>query len=113
MIVENDGQDFLVARMMAATANQGHARRSGLGNKIFTQWLFCYEEGGRAACSVECDGGRFIVTRQTPDSLTFQTDYLMVGDSEECGGAIDLAEVPRTPVKYRLDLVSDSTCDGL
>lgn len=113
MIVERDGQGNSVARMLVAAANQGHARRAGLGNRLFRQWLFCWDENGRATCGVECDGGTFTVTRDTGNSLTFRTDYLVVGETEECGGVLDLAEIPGKPVKYRLDLVSDSTCDGL
>jgi len=114
MIVERDqyGQD--AARMMVFTANQGHVQNSGQGHQVFTQFLFCFDEaGGKARCSVECDGGGFVVTRDTGKSLTFQTKNLWVGETDECGGAVDLAEIPGKPVKYRLDRVSDSACDGL
>ena len=113
MIVEKDASGYTFARMLVGTANQGHVKRAGLGGQVFKQWLSCWEDGGRAMCGVDCDGGNFRVTKQSGSSLTFQTDYLMVGDTGECGGAIDLAEVPGKPVKYRLDVVSESACDGL
>ena len=100
--------------MVVNSANQGHAKRSGLGGQEFNQWLICFSDDGTDACAVECDGGSFKVTKQTSDAITFRTSYLLVGDNEEqCGGALDLAEFPNTPVSYRLDLVSDSACDGL
>ena len=84
-----------------------------MGDRIFNQWLGCFDDGGRTICAVDCDGGNFMLTRRTSDSLTIQTKYLMVGETGECGGAIDLAEKPMTSVKYRLDVVPDGTCDGL
>ena len=112
MLVEKGQDGSTSARIRVASANQGHARRSGFGNHIFDQWLFCYDDNGGIACSADCDGGRFILTRQTQTSITFSTRYLMVGEQDDCGGALDLAEVPGQPVKYRLDRVSDSACDG-
>lgn len=113
MVVEKDSYGDTVARMLVASANQGHAKLNTRGGRLFEQWLFCYKENGRTACAADCDGGRFFVTRQTRDSLTFETKYLMVGENEDCGGALDLAEIAGKSVKYRLDRVSDSACDGL
>ncbi len=113
MIVEKDAQGYTVARMLVATANQGYVRATKQGGQLFKQWLGCWQDGARAFCAVDCDGGNFTVTRDTGTSITFQTTYLMVGETDDCGGAIDLAEIPGKPVKYRLDLVSDSACDGL
>ena len=53
-------------------------------------------------CSVDCDGGFFEVTRDTGDSIDLTLTYLWVGDTEECGGAVDIAEVSGEPVVYRL-----------
>ncbi|MCP3971522.1 MAG: hypothetical protein GY717_14635 [Rhodobacteraceae bacterium] len=113
MIVEHDQYGHDVARMRVYTANQGHVRRSGHGHRVFDQFLFCWDDGRRARCGVECDGGGFVMTRYTGKSLTFETRNLWIGDTDECGGAIDLAEIPGRAVKYRLDRVSASICHGL
>ena len=94
-------------------ANQGHVRRAGLGAPRLGQSLICFGDADGAGCSVECDGGWFTVTRSTPESLTIETEYLMVGDTEGCGGAVDLAEKPGRPVKYRLDRADPARCNGL
>ncbi|WP_136443108.1 hypothetical protein [Pacificoceanicola onchidii] len=94
-------------------ANQGHARRDDNAGRVMTQFLFCGSETDETVCQVECDGGSLFVTRQTGDSLTFRTRYLLVGNSEECGGQMDLAEVPGQWVSYRLNRVSTSVCEGM
>ena len=99
------------ARLWVNTARQGHARAEGLGGQRFAQVLECWDDAdGRGFCAVECDGGNFTVTKRDAKSLTFETKYLMVGDTEECGGAVDLAERPRELVTYRLNAAADAIC---
>ena len=98
------------ASMWVKTANQGHVAASGHGGQRFSQFLLCWSDNGVNACSVECDGGRMQVTKQDAKSLTFRTKYLLVGNTEECGGPVDLAEVQNQPVSYRLNRVSDAVC---
>ena len=113
MLVGQDVYGNKTVSMEVGFANQGHAGRSGHGGWAFDQYLSCWDDDGRTGCSVDCDGGAFTVTNLTGSSVTIQTDYLMIGDTEECGGAVDLAEIQGKPVRYRLDRVSDSVCDGL
>ena len=102
-----------VAGMEVLTANQGHAARDGLGGQRLTQFLICWENDGRRGCSVECDGGSFTITRDDGKRLAFRTDYLMVGDTEGCGGAMDIAEKDGQAVSYRLQRVSEARCAAI
>ncbi len=111
-IYDQDGGRF--ARMIVSFANQGHVRRDGHGAQVLDQFLLCFDESdGTPICAVECDGGSFRITRQDKTGLTFETDYLMVGNTEECGGLINLAEKPRESVKYRLGRVDPQNCQGM
>ena len=101
-----------VADMWVITANQGHVRQSGLGGHRLWQFLICGSDDGQPICGVECDGGRMEITRQDSKGLTFRTRYLLVGPTDQCGGAIDLAEVPGQAVSYRLNAVPETMCDG-
>lgn len=102
-----------IATMDVRAANQGHAKRNGHGDQSFAQFLICWEDGARRGCSVECDGGSFEITKESATSLTFRTDYLLVGETDDCGGALDLAEKQGQPVSYRLNRVDDAVCAGL
>ena len=94
------------------TADQGHARANGQGGQRFDQFLLCFiDSEGAPGCAVECDGGSFRITRDDGEVMDIRTDYLMVGDTEGCGGAIDLAEKPDQAVTYRLYRVGDDTCE--
>ncbi|MCK4713676.1 MAG: hypothetical protein KAT26_12440 [Marinosulfonomonas sp.] len=102
-----------IAEMRVLTANQGHVRQSGHGGQVFEQFLYCFDgmiTDGIWACGVECDGGRMEIIRDDGKILEFRTKYLMVGETEECGGAIDLAETENVLVVYRLQRVADSQC---
>lgn len=101
------------AGMEVISANQGHAARDGLGEQRFTQFLICWEDGGRRGCSVECDGGSLVITKDTHDELKFRTDYLMVGDAAECGGSLDLAEKVGKAVTYKLNRAPDHHCAAI
>ncbi len=109
--VFKDAYGDTVADLDAAVADQGHAAGSGLGGQVLGQALHCWESGGQTGCSVECDGGWFTVQRSDAESLTIRTEYLLIGDVEGCGGALDLAEVPGQPVSYRLDRIDDGYCE--
>jgi len=113
LLIRKDDYGETVASMRVLTANQGHVALSGHGNQLFDQFLICWADGARTGCSVECDGGRFEVTRDTGKALTFRTRNLWVGNTDECGGAIDLAERPGQPVSYRLNKVGASACSGM
>lgn len=76
-----------------------------------TQWLVCDQEGGAPRCAVECDGGSFVVSRDTFESIDIRTDYLLVGDGEGCGGMADLAEKGATTT-YRLFKSPPNGCPG-
>ncbi|MFY0623234.1 MAG: hypothetical protein JXQ89_16235 [Pelagimonas sp.] len=100
-------------KMQVIPANQGHVRGTGLAGQSLSQFLLCSQRGDTPVCQVECDGGSLELTKQDNTSLTFRTRYLMVGDNEECGGVMDLAEVQNQWVKYRLNRVQASACDGM
>lgn len=95
-------------------ADQGHAGRDGSGGRVLTQVLNCFKSlNGVPFCGVECDGGSFTTVRQDDAGLTLRTGYLMIGDTEGCGGVVDLAEVPWQSVSYRLDRVPATQCEGM
>ena len=89
--VFQDAYDGTVADLDVLFANQGHVAGSGFDGRIVGQALHCWESGGETGCSVDCDGGSFIVTKDDGAVLMFKTDGLMVGDTESCGGAVSLA----------------------
>jgi hypothetical protein len=99
-----------VARLEVVLADQGHAGRAGLGGAWMAQGLMCFEDAGRATCVVECDGGSFEVVAQADGRIDIRTRYLLVGTDDDCGGPVDLAEVPDTPVTYRLFRAPDTAC---
>lgn len=102
------------AQMDVRFANQGHVRRTGYGGQRLKQLLVCTEtSNGRQRCGVECDGGLMVVTRQDASGLTFETDYLVVGEAEQCGGAVDLAEKPGERVSYRLMRAQANVCSDM
>ncbi|MEO1140385.1 MAG: hypothetical protein AAFW87_13115 [Pseudomonadota bacterium] len=106
--------DLVFATIAATFADQGHAGRDGYGDQTLWQRLECLRDGqDRPFCGVECDGGTFAVTRQDAGGLTLRTEYLMIGDTEGCGGAVDLAEVPGQMVTYRLSRVDAARCEGM
>ncbi len=110
-----DDSTYLHARMQVLLANQGHVRAEGLGGETLDQFLICDAGNGKQApaCFVECDGGSMQITRNSDGVLEFRTDYLMVGDYDECGGATDLTEYQGKAVTYRLNQVNDAVCDDL
>lgn len=94
-------------------ARQGHVAGTPFAGQTLNQFLLCFDSRGRAGCAVECDGGSFSVVKDTAEAMTFETEFLLVGDNEECGGAVDMAEVPGQAVRYRLNKVAAAQCDGL
>ena len=102
-----------VAQMSVLTTNQGHVRASGNGNQLLDQFLYCFapRDGSKNwTCSVECDGGSMEIARADAKILLFRTDYLLVGDADQCGGPVDLAEKVNEKVTYKLMRVADSQC---
>lgn len=111
-IFRQDGGDT-AATMRVLTSDQGHVAQWGQGGQVFDQFLICWSEDGRDLCAVECDGGLMEIVRQDGRGLTFRTRYLMVGETGECGGAVDLAEVPGQPVSYKLYRADPADCAGM
>jgi len=97
-------------RITIWTANQGHARRDGQADQRFDSSLICWVDGGDTLCGIECDGGYGRVTT-SGDTLDLVTRRMWIGETEDCGGAIDLAERPETPVTYRMTRVADAACN--
>jgi len=104
----------LTANLSVYTANQGHVRGTNNAEQVLDQVLLCWQDEGRKnawSCSVECDGGMMEITRMDGKVLEFRTNYLMVGDTDRCGGAVDLAEHPGQSVTYRLYRAPDGECE--
>jgi len=100
------------ANMLVGFSNQGHVAKTKHAGRVLDQYLSCFEYDGRRGCSVACDGGSFTVTRDAGDSMTIETRYLMVGETDTCGGAVDLAEKPGQSVKYKLYRADASQCEA-
>ncbi|MEJ6397774.1 hypothetical protein [Yoonia sp. 208BN28-4] len=107
--------DDTFAVIEAQMTRQGHVAATPAAGQRITQGLFCFgpAQGRPAGCAVDCDGGSFEVARQSKQELVIRTSYLMMGDADNCNGATDLAEIPATPVSYRLNAVPMSVCEGL
>ena len=90
-------------------ADGGHVGALGLGGQHFDQSLFCYQDDP-VACAVDCDGGSFTVIREAGDVLDIRTETLTVGATEECGGAINIAERVGEPTIYRLYKSAPEAC---
>jgi hypothetical protein len=100
-------------RLSVTLADQGHVVADGMAGRSLGQGLFCLDGPGPLTCGVECDGGLLVVTRRDAGILEFRTDRLTVGDAEDCGGSVDLAERPGQPVTYRLFAAPMAACEGL
>lgn len=101
------------ARIEVVSANQGHARGAPWVGARLQQFLICGTESGAPHCQVECDGGRMEVTKQDAQGMVFRTRYMVVGNTGECGGVMDLAEYPGQWVSYRLYRTDDANCSGM
>lgn len=112
MKVHRDSYDDKVVDLDVFLADQGHVAQSGHGGQVLDQTLHCWQSDARTGCGVDCDGGSFRVLRNDDNSLLVETEYLMVGDTESCGGAVDLAEVQGQPVRYLLNRVDPDYCEG-
>lgn len=103
--------DETYAAISVTLTGQGHVAGTPLAGRTLDQGLTCWVDDTRAGCSVDCDGGWFEVTRNDGDVFELRTDYLLVGDVEGCGGAVDLSEGPGRPTTYRLMRVANAICD--
>lgn len=106
----NGDGSHVQGRLSLWTANQGHARRDGQGNQRFDSMVFCSTRDGQDVCGIECDGGGGRIT-VTGETLELTTSQMWIGEIEDCGGAIDLAERPGVPVTYRMARVADANCN--
>jgi len=98
--------------LQALMADEGPARRDGVGGMTLRATLFCDDAAGLGpGCSIECDGGR-LDTRLLPDGgLEITTEQQIVGLPETCGGAADLAWDGRTT--YHLAAMPAEACADL
>ncbi len=110
--VYEDENSNKLANMLVGFANQGHVAGTKHAGQVLDQFLLCFDYDSRKGCTVECDGGNFFVTRDTGEAMTIETDYLMVGATDSCGGAVDLAEKPGKAVKYKLNRVAAHQCEA-
>lgn len=101
------------ATIEVVPANQGHVRGQPWVGARLQQFLICGTETGAPFCQVECDGGRMEVTKQDGQGMVFRTRYMVVGNTSECGGVMDMAEVRGAYTSYRLYRVADSDCYGM
>ncbi|WP_299419441.1 hypothetical protein [uncultured Shimia sp.] len=110
--IYSDENQNKLANMLVGFTNQGHVAGTQHAGQVMDQFLLCFDSGGRKGCTVECDGGNFFVTRDSGDAMTIETRYLMVGETDSCGGAVDLAEVPGKAVKYKLFRADAQRCEA-
>ena len=110
--VFKDQYNQTVADMDVYMAHQGHVVQSGHAGQVLAAVLHCWESQGRVGCGVDCDGGSFYVKKDDGRTLVFETEGLMVGDTENCGGAVSLAEEFGKSTTYLLKRVDDSVCEG-
>lgn len=99
----------------AEIANQGHARGTGQGGNTYGQIARCTQSGNSKtgwSCSVECDGGTMRIDRLDAKSLLVSLEYFIMNTGDDCGGEVDLAEVPGQSVSYKLERQSDAVCAG-
>ena len=102
-----------IGRMAVWTANQGRLKGSANAGRRFDQFLICWNDETSARCAVECDGGSMRITRDSGKILQFSTSNLWVGETEGCGGAVDLAEIKGQTVSYRLNRADDALCSDV
>lgn len=112
MVLDDQSETTRIANLSIWTTGQGHVARSGHMLTRFDQTLICWEDSGATGCSVECDGGAMKIVGVPDGGLKLTTDYLMVGDTETCGGAVDLAEIPGQPVSYIVERADSSVCEA-
>ncbi|NGM46423.1 hypothetical protein G5B31_12850 [Rhodobacter sp. SGA-6-6] len=103
--------DVPTMEVLVRLADQGRARAEGRGGAMLAQTAYCFAEAGQWTCGVECDGGVMRIGRLSGDTLEVTTDYFLVGDTDECGGAFDLAEDAGSTT-YRLKKAAASACLG-
>ena len=101
------------ATIEVVPANQGHVRGQPWVGARLQQFLICGTESGAPFCQVECDGGRMEVTKQDTQGMVFRTRYMVVGNTTERGGMMDMAERRGAYTSYRLYRVADSDCYGM
>lgn len=99
-----------VGNMAIWTANQGRIANTDQVNRRYDQFLLCWEDAQQVKCAVECDGGSLNVSHDDGTKLVFETDGLWVGETDECGGAINLTEKPNEPVAFLLNRTGESQC---
>lgn len=96
-------------------ADQGHAAGTGQGGNMYGQIARCFEDaraGTGWSCAVECDGGVMRIDRLSDADLLVRLEYFVLNTGDDCGGEVDLAEVPGQTVAYKLLRQPDAACAG-
>ena len=109
------GDDAPWMDVQVEVADQGHAQVTGQGGNTYGQIARCFADARAKAgwsCAVECDGGVMRIERLDGDGLLVRLAYFMMNTGDDCGGEVDLAEVPGQEVAYRLDRQPDAHCAG-
>ncbi|MFK7835376.1 MAG: hypothetical protein AB8B60_04085 [Sulfitobacter sp.] len=109
------GDDVPWMDVTIIAAPQGHAADAGQGGELFGTIARCTPSDVTLygwSCSVECDGGTLHIEQLDDRKLKMWTEYFLLGTGDDCGGALDLAEVPLTAVTYHLNRVPDARCEG-
>lgn len=105
--------DYLLVDVIGRFADQGRARREGLGAEYFTQGAFCNAQEDGILCMVECDGGTFLIRSLKGDQLEISTDYFALQNGAGCEAISDLAETDGQKTTYRLTRADAATCRGV
>lgn len=100
-------------RVAVTFSQQGHVAGTAMAGRRIAQGMFCLSDAGPLTCGIECDGGTAVFRPRADGALDLVTNYLLLGDPEECGGIVDLAEVSGQSVTYRLYPVDPDLCAGM
>jgi hypothetical protein len=84
-----------------------------MAGRQIAQGMFCVSDSDLLTCGIECDGGLAEFRPRADGALDLVTNYLLLGDPSECGGIVDLAEVPGQAVTYRLFPADPAACAGM
>ncbi len=115
------GTGQMLVDVLGRFADQGRARDEGIGIDYFSQSAACARfADGLIHCSVDCDGGEFIIGPpggqqggQPAQRLTISTRHFSLESPEGCEARTNLAETGPGLTTYLLDRASPETCLGV
>ncbi len=89
---------------------QGRAKTDRVENLPFSQGASCGIRDGRLTCSVDCDGGSFVVRSLQADRLEIATEGFSLESPEGCSPLSSLGEENAGITVYVLTRADDAAC---